>query len=334
MRGRLIVLHGLFAATVAACGTEPTPPDPAQLSIQTPDVVTLSRGETTRLTIRVLDAAGNPIDDPVTATWSSSAPQAIQVDPSGEVTALAEWGTGRIHVDVDGLRDSVDVWVQPAEDTPSTFAMTLVFDDDVPGWWREALEQARARWEQVIRRPLPRVEVAEMQRHCTTDYPAAVVEGFEDGVRVHVRVSHDFPEDTYVEAVGGPCIHRGLPWPTTVVGEVTLNADHFDGGVETGRLAYVAHHEVGHALGLVGVVQGFQPPWLDPGPGRYLGTFGLFGHFQDTGRRATELSFADGSHWNGADLMGTIPADRIGRVTIGALIDLGYPAAWFAAGPL
>lgn len=333
MRGRLSLLAGAVAVATAACGTEPTGPDPAQVSIQSPDVVTLIRGETARLAIRVLDAAGNRIDAPVTAAWSSSAPQRVEVDDTGEITALAEWGSGRISVDVGGVRDSVDIWIQPPEGTPSTFAMTLVLDDDVPEWWRGALERARTRWEEVIRRPLPPVEVAAMRKHCGSAYPPAVTAGVEDGVRVYVRVSRDFPEGTYVEAVGGPCIHRGLPWPTTVVGEVTLNADHFDGGVEPDRLAYVAHHEVGHALGLVGVVQGFQPPWLDPEPGRYLGVFGLFGHLQDTGHRVTELSFADGNHWSVSDLMGRVPADRIGRVSIGALIDLGYPAVWYAAGP-
>lgn len=138
MRGRPLPRVPVLALAVVACESHSTSPDAVLVAIQSPRVVTLFQGETRRLAIRVQDAGGSRIDAPADAAWTSSEPDAVRIDPTGEMTALAEWGAARVIVDLVGLRDSIDVWVQPADDTPSTFTMTLVFDDEVPEGWREA----------------------------------------------------------------------------------------------------------------------------------------------------------------------------------------------------
>jgi hypothetical protein len=128
--------------------------------------------------------------------------------------------------------------------------------------------------------------------HCGHELPQIVLEGTETGVRIAVLVSTAFPAGTYRAAVGGPCVQRGFPHPTTVVAVTTLNADKFADGIGTTRLRFVAHHEMGHALGLAGLVQGFSPPWLDPAPCAYRGHLALFGYHLDSGGWTTELSGA------------------------------------------
>lgn len=43
------------------------------------------------------------------------------------------------------------------EHAPSTFKITLIFEDGFPAGWRLVLDSAAQRWQRVIRAPLPAV---------------------------------------------------------------------------------------------------------------------------------------------------------------------------------
>jgi Bacterial Ig-like domain (group 2) len=319
---------------VAGCDERPGSTEPGALSrvaIIEPPVVTLDPGASMTLSVVGYDAAGARISaDPV--TWRSSSSALVTVAADGTVTT-GEWGEAWIYAESQGLADSVAVWVQPPESVPSSFHITLLPVDSVPDWWLAALEVAARRWEQVIRGPLPAAGVEGSDNACQTYLPDGALTGTENGVRIAVTISSQFPAGTYVEAIGGPCVNRGLPYPTTILGRISLNADKFAGGIAPDRLAYVAHHEMGHTLGLVGVVQGRQPPWFDVPTQTYTGLLGLWGYQMDTGIQATYL-LTSAAHWTFPDLMGTVIRMNIGSATVGALMDLGYPAAWYGGGPI
>ncbi|UCF41562.1 MAG: hypothetical protein JSW43_04320 [Gemmatimonadota bacterium] len=306
----------------------------SSISILGPDVVTLSPGETSVLELIALDARGRQLDTALQASWKVEIPARASVQ-DGRIAAGEQLGHTWVFAAVADLQDSVAVWVQKPEHEPSAFRITLLWDEEVPAWWREALTTAARRWEQVIRDTLPSADVATLTDYCEMyDAPTLghIVEGVEHGVRIHVTVSDAFPPATYVEAVGGVCMHRGLPQPTTVLGKITLNRFWVDAGMRPHRLSHVAHHEMGHTLGLVGLVQGHQPPWLQADVGEYRGHLALYGHLLDEGRTVRVLSYLDGMHWSLRELMGTTPSYRIGNVSVGSLMDFGYPAAWYGAG--
>jgi hypothetical protein len=317
---------------------DPPPPagsgQPRVLSIVEP-VITLSPGDEQAIEFRFLDVGGGVVEVQPGPDWSSDAPDRATVGADGRVRAGDALGLAWVHARALGLRDSVAIWVQRREGEPSDFEITLFYAEGVPEWWPPALEEAAERWEKVIRGALPAVLVSGRPNVCEflSPPPAAFMAGQEDGVRLFVQVSDRFPEGTFVGAVGGTCSHRGLPFPTTVLGALSLNADKFEAGIPP-DLEYLAHHEMGHALGLVGQVQGQQPPWLDAGSGTYRGRLGLYGHSLDIHRTVNELSFADGGHWPFEELMGIFRGTHIGHATVGALMDLGYPAAWYGAGPV
>lgn len=83
-------------------------------------------------------------------------------------------------------------------------------------------------------------------------------------------------------------------------------------------------------LGLVGLVQGIQPSWIDPRTGQYSGPFGLEGYRRMFGTAPQSLP-RFGAHWvSVADVMAS-STSNITVLTVGALMDLGYPAAWYGA---
>ncbi|MEM7415925.1 MAG: hypothetical protein AAF389_10545 [Gemmatimonadota bacterium] len=339
-RGRRLWGAYLASALVIGCGQGVGLTEHSGLTIDAPEVITLSPSDSQLLAARHLVRDGEVGDRVATPEWTSSDPDVASVDERGVVLAHAPYGHAWIRAESDGWRDSITVAVQPAESTPSSFEITLHFAHDVPQDWRDALTVAKGTWERVIRRPLPEVEISPLTEHCGWNWPAdhPILQGTEDGVRIMVTVGYDFPEDTYVEAVGGPCIHRGLPWPTTVVGTIVVNADKFGEARDAFRWTYLAHHEMGHTFGLAGVIQGFDPPYFDGQSGAYRGRLALWGFKQDTGRLADVLFTSNGSHWQAPGVMGVGswirdgPNPTIGSTSIGSLMDLGYPAAWYGAG--
>lgn len=317
---------------------EPDPPSSAvaaAVRIDALPVVTLSPSEMLPLPVTLVDSLGARLDLDVELRWSSEIRERVEVDGDGVLHAGEHPGHSWVFVDADGLRDSVGVWIQPPEAAASSFEITLHFDQGIPSWWAPALEAAAERWERAIRAELPEVAVASLADQCEqlADGPPALRAGTESGVRIFVRISNELPTNGVPRATGGVCAGRGLPEPTAVVGLVTLNAYSL-GDDPPGDLAYLAHHELGHALGLVGAVQGEEPAWLDVMAGEYRGHLALFGRYLDGEGVVSVFELGSNGHWPFADLMGTPRANTISHATIGALMDLGYPAAWYGSGPI
>lgn len=313
-------------------GSEPSGGDVGSVLIVGPPVVTLSPSDTLRLLATIRSSSGEISSQ---ARWSSEDRERVGVDAEGLLRAGDRPGHSWVFVEFGPLRDSVGVWVQPPESATSTFVITLHYGEGVPAWWRPAFEAAARRWERAIRAPLPPVAVAERRNHCEylLSQPSDLRAGVETGVRIFVRVSDSLPPGGTPRATGGVCVNRGLPHPTSVVALVSLNA-HALGDGPPPDLAYLTHHEVGHALGLVGALVGEQPTWQGPVQGNYQGHLARFGRSLDGHLMPAAIELDGYAHWPFADLMGTTRASAISHATIGALMDLGYPAAWYGSGPI
>ena len=333
------------ALVLSGCGTTATAPPQVsdttrRLHIAGNDVVTLLPGEAEALSVSVVNGAGDVISPAEgTPVWTTSDSSVAQVSRAGVVRAGDSLGAARIAVrDSAGLSDSVTVWVQPPETQPSLFHITLLYADGVPRRWRDALASAAARWEEIVRGELPEVTLNSPGGDCPTppgEPPSPPLTGTERGVRIYVGFSGSYPDGTFVEATGGPCLQRPLPRPTTILGIIVLNRDKPVDSIPGDRLRYLAVHEMGHALGLVALVQGAQPPWYDPPTGVYTGTLAIEGYRQEYGWTPDDLLVNAGSHWAfGPDVMsGSGGSSGIHAFTVGALMDAGYPAAWYGAGP-
>lgn len=315
------------------------PPDPVEdpgvlsvIDIAGPDVVVLEEGESSRLSIVALDQYGDawPIDEE--PLWSAGNPARADVDGSGLVTAGSEIGHSRVYVELDGKRDSIAVWNQKSASRSSTFDINLHFSERVPDEWKEEFKIAERNWERIIRESLAAVDVDNHRpsRSWTETPPDSFFLGIEDGVRIWIHVSDSF-SGQHPAATGGPASTRGLPYPTTVVAGISLNSKTFDDGIDAFRMTHVAHHEMGHALGLVGLISGQSPLWLDWRNTRYRGTYGLYGYYLDFGVSVQVIEYLAGSHWPFHDVM-SARTSRITHTTIGALIDLGYHAAFYEVG--
>ncbi len=234
-----------------------------------------------------------------------------------------------------GVRDSVFIRTYRSA---GAFHITLIFADDIPDGWRAALEVGAHRWEKRITGELPGVTLPSETGVCGAipgEPPVPSQTGVERGVRVYVGQSGQFPPGTYVEAVGGPCLQRSVPAPTTLFGQVTINRAKPVSEIDDVRLAFVAVHELGHVLGLVGVIQGQVVPWFNPATGAYIGPQALEGWRRVFGVPANFLQVDGGSHWQtnlNWDVMGygggSGSVFPISLVSVGALMDLGYAARW------
>ena len=322
---------------LAACG-DPSGPESrwVRLELRPEGPANVLVGEELKLSAFFVDETDQRSTMFDTLTVVVRTPTVAAVDGS-TVTLLAAGSTWVVG-SAATFSDSVLIH---AREFTGEFHVTLIFADDVPQRWRDELLVAAARWEQVIGGELAPAVLNTSGGDCPTppDEPLTPpLTGEERGVRVYVGQSGRFPKPTYVEAVGGPCLQRPLPAPTTIFGAITLNRDHPVSGIPDARLRYVAHHELGHVLGLVGVVQGLQPPWYDTATGEYWGAMALEACRRIVGSFCRELHFDGGSHWGFdqpvADVMNAANGiGQISTITIGALMDLGYPTRWSGAGP-
>ncbi|HEX9830024.1 MAG TPA: hypothetical protein VGB10_07410 [Bacteroidota bacterium] len=302
-------------------------------------VVTLDRGTTNTLKVEYKDSTGSIVTlPPETYQWKSTVPGVVTVSPSGVLTAGP--GLGQTYIIVrepGGAQDSALIWVQVPQSSPSEFNITLVYQEDVPEGWRSVLEYAAERWERVIRSTLQEVAL-NMPEGAIPTLPGEPLSppfpGTERGVRVYVSQSSSFPPGTYVEAVGGPHLQRKLPHPTTILGVIYINRDKSLNNIRGDRLRYAAVHEMGHVLGLSAVIQGFQPEWFDARRGITKGKLTLDGYRRQFHAVVDSIDVSNGFHWpfSGDVMSAFYPVEEITTVSIGALMDLGYPAAWYGAG--
>ncbi len=336
----------LLAACAGASATGPAD-DATSLSILTPPVVTISGAEEMTISVEARDVDGSPVAiDPASLRWTTSVPEVAEVvrteGATATLRAAAAYGFTRVYVRGPGtLRDSVGAWVQPPETAPSTFTISLVFSQSVSTAWREELTAAARRWEEVIRLELPAVPLDTDASHCrdlypTDDAPLETARQQERGVVVHVATSFEvFAGQEEVDAAGTVCAQRPMPRPTAVYGLITLNRATDLASLDPTLRRFLAVHEMGHALGLVGSFLGISPAWFDGDRQRYFGVLGLEGYRRALGGRREDMP-VQGLHWAFAgDIMSAVGfTPAITELSIGALMDSGYPAAWYGAGDL
>ena len=336
----LLLWLGCDTDTIAPSRRQPSPPlVKPELRIIADDIVTLDRGASIVFTVEYWNSTGGMVSRPLEEyQWVSTRPEVLSVAANGVLTAGPELGRAEVIARAStGESDTVLVWVQALSSDQSKFKITLVYAEDVPQDWRNVLQYAAERWEQAIRGPLPMVELHFSAGAIPTPSGEPLSPPFtgpESGVRIYVGQSGKYPPGTYVEAIGGPVFQRALPYPTTILGQILLNRDKPVGLIEGDRLRYLAVHEMGHALGLTANVLGFQPEWFEPISEITRGTMTLEGYRRQFQIKVTSLDVSNGNHWPFAgDLMSAIPPNnRITAVSIGALMDLGYPAAWYGGG--
>lgn len=112
MRSSLRLLLALVSA-VACGGSEPTKPSRvARLTLSSVSLQ-LQPGDTTRLMVRALDSAGDPLTVPP-LTWRSSDPAIVSVSASGLVAAIAVGGPASVSATAEGVTVSASVTVLPA----------------------------------------------------------------------------------------------------------------------------------------------------------------------------------------------------------------------------
>ncbi|HEY7767710.1 Ig-like domain-containing protein [Longimicrobium sp.] len=107
---------------LAACGDEPSTPDPvASLSVS-PAQPVLMRGDTLRVAAVAYDASGKALGGRA-VTWSSSAPDIVSVSATGLLTGVGR-GAATITVTSEGLSVPVPVTVAAAPPAVTGFAIS------------------------------------------------------------------------------------------------------------------------------------------------------------------------------------------------------------------
>lgn len=324
---------------LAACSANPTAPDGA--ADQTPPVVQapalrivgapvidMTSGESRALEIEETDATGPPVRRPPSMYgWSSSDRNVVAIDAAGVMRAGPGLGeaivTARSSTDIQA---SARIWVQLPEGTPSAFRITLVYGEGVPDEWRPRFRAAADRWERAIRASLPPFDIGAAPRGPDAwchGLPEEMFTGVETGTRVFVGRHEN------VGTGGGVCLARPMPSPTAAVGWIKVGGLTEPAFLPSGFLTL---HEMGHALGLVGVFPGPHPAWLNQSAQIYRGPLALEGYRRQLGRTIDSLSLT-GGHWQFfEDVMSTQrQTTTITQISVGALMDLGYPAAWYGA---
>ena len=327
MRGAAGALVFILAAVAAAiaCGGTPVSPRAGALRIVADAILTIEDGQSVPLQV---EESGRS-QPPTQYQWTTSDPSIVTVSTGGVVRAAGGYGEAIVTAGASaGATASVRIWVQYPESRPSTYRITFVFADDVHPAWREAYAWAGERWAQVIRTALP---AFDLTNHSPCRFPPGIppIAGQETGTRIVVLHSPN-------SNTGGPCTRRTVPRPTTALG--VIEASHgasIDFDSPFTNLRVVAMHEIGHVLGLVGITSSApgSPPWYDQQSSRYTGVFALEGYRRRFGTSVTHLEVRPGeSHWRNisAEVM-TSPSGNISTISVGALMDIGYPAAWYGA---
>ena len=323
-RGTGPLVVAAVALLTAGCGSSPTGPDGAAsgpLRIVADPIVTLTVGESTALGLE-LDGRIQPGSS---ATWSTNDASVATAGADGTINGRA-YGEALITARLNAATATVRIWVQLPESQPSTYRITFVFADDVHPAWREAYEWAAERWSQVIRTAMP---AYDLTGNTFCKFPAGIppIAGLETGTRVVVLTSPNSNS-------GGPCVRRAMPRPTTVLGVIEAShSPRLDLNSPFTNVRGTAMHELGHVLGLVGMTND-AVPWFDPKTSRYTGVFALEGYRRLFGTSVPYVELLPGNwHWRGfiGEMMTSPPSGPITTISVGALMDIGYPAAWYGS---
>ena len=339
---------GLVALAVAvACAPvpPPLPTDPAPPVVMRFEAVA-RRAEapvTATLIWTVSDPNGDPLTCRVDLDDDGVADRVVAPCGSGDsvLLGLEESGERTFRLEVDDgtwppvvATTSVTVTPGPSEG----FEITLLVSPDMPAQYRQAFEDAAARWEEVIVAGWP-------------DRQLTVPDGFLGWIP-----GYDGPLDDVVIAardvdIDGP---RGVLGAAGALlyrdsGEPMLGIMHFDTAdlellAERGRLTSVILHEMGHVLGIGGtwLLEGRIDNLLfDP---TYNGVAGVAAWRELGGTGGVPLENEGGLgtmfwHWRESvfdnELMTgySDPDERLSRLTIAALADRGYGVDLSAADP-
>lgn len=331
--GGLVRAVGMGTATITAeaGGVSPSftvairdSADIALVSLQAePVLIEIEPGESALASVSGHDAFGNRIDSPRGAVWRITNPLAATSSGPGVVTANGP-GSALLTVSVQGLIDTIPVHV-PLR-SPSTARLALQLDPGLPAGWAEAFALARSWWEQVFTAELPPADYDLTGSPCAALQPR--IGTGERGIRILVRlvgsVSNGRP------AGANTCrVRQSGDTLTTIAGYVLLDSVvlTWPGAVSGSRdelitLASLAAHEIGHVLGLA-----FDPGQRGAQVIRYRGAWGLAA-YRMLYPAATEPLVAN-PHWEAPveDVMRGQWVRLIGPVSLGALIDNGYPVS-------
>ncbi len=318
---------------------EPHVPAIASLDILPDFPVKLLTRDSFQLMVSAVDTGGRPLGIADGAYRLRSSVAGVATVSRGGIVRTLSAGQTWIIADTGAGTPADSVLVEVSEPT-GAFRIRLIFAPDVPILWRVVLGIAAERWQSVMAGELAPQVLDTPGGDCPTppgEPPSPPLSGEERGVVIYVGQSSLYPPGTYVEATGGPCLQRPLPRPTTVLGMISLNRAKPVDSIPGLRLSYLALHEMGHVLGLVGVVQGEQPPWYDFHRNLYTGAMAIEAMRRLGGVELNQVALDGGSHWGPlafADVMSGLGNNdtEISLLSIGALLDAGYPALWSKAG--
>lgn len=218
--------------------------------------------------------------------------------------------------------------------TAETFDIQLQYVSSLSADALAAFTSAENRWESVIQRGIPAVNISLTAGQCLAGAPA--VSQTVDDVFIQVKVVPDDGPGGRL-AFAGPCLVGSVD-KLPRVGSMSFDQDDVANLVASGTLDDVVLHEMGHVLGIGTVWSSIGPVLTGAGTTdpRYTGARGVaeWSGFGRPGTVPVEGDFGAGtrdSHWDeatfGSELMtGFISngLNPLSRLTISSLADLGY----------
>ncbi len=215
------------------------------------------------------------------------------------------------------------------------FSIELRFvDDTFTPTQRDLIMQSASRWSRLITGDLPNVYLLRDRISCLTTLPG--LDQWVDDVLIDVG-SQPIDGNAGTLAIAGPCIMRSQP-SLPVYGAIVIDSADLTRLENEAYFESVVLHEITHVLGF-GVLWPFNNLIGNPGSQDpvYLGLQGTAQYIDLGGQGllpidASGVSGSRDVHWResvlGNELMtgslNTLEANPLSRITIGAMMDLGY----------